>query len=250
MNLIQSTNTPISTIEMTKNKPLFQKAKIQYLAAIVLFIGVLAMTVVLSNANSLYFQRFIGYINPIIVILLSGIVGLLLLSFLLSKKWFVIFKTHYLKGALRHSWLVVVFVSVAILVDLKIVFPIDMIIPFPQSLLFYPIIAFFIEMIFHVLPLSLPLLSLTFFFRHIGYKRLRLISIVLVAILEPTYQAIFMISSPTWSIVGIWVNLFVFNMTQLFIFMKYDFISMFAFRLKYYLIWHIIWGHIRLDVLF
>ena len=43
------------------------------------------------------------------------------------------------------------------------------------------------------------------------------------------------------------------NMTkfkELLIFKRYDFIAMYAFRLVYYLIWHIVWGYARLRSLF
>ena len=40
------------------------------------------------------------------------------------------------------------------------------------------------------------------------------------------------------------------QLAQLLIFKKYDFNSMYAFRLVYYLFWHIGWGHLRLRLLF
>jgi hypothetical protein len=177
-------------------------------------------------------------------------VGLLLLSFLLAKNGFAIFKTHHLKKALWYSWLVGLFVSVAILVDLKSAFPQDMNVPLPLALLFYPIIAFFVEMIFHVLPLALLLPALTSIFKPAIYVRVLWFCIIMVALLEPTYQALNMTDSPTWAVIIVWLNLFAFNLAQLWVFNKFDFLSMYAFRLFYYLIWHILWGHFRLDVLF
>jgi hypothetical protein len=40
------------------------------------------------------------------------------------------------------------------------------------------------------------------------------------------------------------------NICQLHLFKRYDFVSMFAFRLAYYAVWHVVWGHVRLGVLF
>jgi hypothetical protein len=37
---------------------------------------------------------------------------------------------------------------------------------------------------------------------------------------------------------------------QLYVFRRFDFASMYAFRLVYYAYWHILWGVIRLKVLF
>jgi len=76
------------------------------------------------------------------------------------------------------------------------------------------------------------------------------ICIVVVAVLEPTYQASHMSGFPIWSIIAVWTNLFLFNLTQLVIFKKYDFLSMYLARLIYYFVWHIAWGFNRLNLLF
>ena len=101
-----------------------------------------------------------------------------------------------------------------------------------------------------MLPLTLFLVAATIFFRRIVIDRVVLTCILIVALFEPTYQVIFMETYPIWAKVAVWVNLFFFNTTQLFIFRKYGFISMYALRLLYYLIWHVIWGVIRLEFLF
>lgn len=38
--------------------------------------------------------------------------------------------------------------------------------------------------------------------------------------------------------------------TRLALFKRYDFVTMYTFRLVYYLLWHIVWGVIRLRLLF
>ena len=68
--------------------------------------------------------------------------------------------------------------------------------------------------------------------------------------MEPTYQILFMPDFPVWATAGVWINLFLFNIYQLRAFKNYGFISMYVCRIFYYLIWHILWGHFRLDVLF
>jgi hypothetical protein len=42
----------------------------------------------------------------------------------------------------------------------------------------------------------------------------------------------------------------VFNAVQMSIWRHYDFVSMYTMRLVYYLQWHIVWGSVRLHVLF
>jgi hypothetical protein len=40
------------------------------------------------------------------------------------------------------------------------------------------------------------------------------------------------------------------NLAGLFLFRRFGFLPMYALRLFYYLIWHILWGYLRLSVLF
>ncbi|MCB9291467.1 MAG: hypothetical protein H6560_29470 [Lewinellaceae bacterium] len=42
------------------------------------------------------------------------------------------------------------------------------------------------------------------------------------------------------------LHIFLINLIQLWLFKRYDFVSMYTFRLVYYLIWHIGWGWVRL----
>lgn len=232
---------------MTKS-PISEKAQYQVLGVVLL--GILIMTIVLTRFNALLFKRFLGDTHPIVAILLSSILGFLLLSFLLTKQWLTVFHMPHLRKAAGYAWPAVLFSCVAILIDLTIVFPIDMNILFPESLLFYPVIALFVEVVFHVLPITLILLTLSKIFNQARLDQLLWISMIMVAIIEPTYQALEMSTSPSWARVVVWINLYLFNLFQLFIFKKFDFISMYLCRLLYYLVWHIIWGHLRIDLLF
>ncbi len=238
---------------MTKIKELISKERLQYLVFIGLSIGVIGLTEILYFLSNLIFQPFIGGINPLIASFIIVFLGIISLSFLLYNGWFGIYKKENLKGLFRRSALATLFVSITILIDLGVVFPANLNILFPQSLLFYPTMGFLVEILFHVLPLSLLLISLTSIFRNISDKRIIWICILIVSFLEPTYQMVFMGSSnyfPMWVTAIICLNLFLFNLSQLFIFKRFDFISMYSFRLLYYIIWHIVWGYMRLKLLF
>ncbi|MGI9544159.1 MAG: hypothetical protein ACR2MX_12950 [Cyclobacteriaceae bacterium] len=235
---------------MTKLPGLDRSEQIQYTTLAILSGVVVGMTALLTHSNSLIFQRFLGELSAPITFLFIAILGFLVLSFLLSKARFFIYKKGCLKELLRFSWLAVLFPIIAILVDWKIVFPVDMNIAFPESLLFYSAIGFIVEILFHVLPFAVLLFSLSLILKSGSKEKLIWICILLVATLEPIYQILSMSAYPTWAICATWINLYLFNLTQLFLFKKYDFISMFIFRLVYYLIWHVIWGHLRLELLF
>jgi hypothetical protein len=53
-----------------------------------------------------------------------------------------------------------------------------------------------------------------------------------------------------WVAAYTWIHVFVIAFLQLYVFRRFDFVSMYSFRLFYYAYWHILWGVIRLEVLF
>jgi hypothetical protein len=228
------------------------KERLQYLVMTALSIGAVGLTGIIDYSNPLLFQRFIGSIDPFAAAFLMTLLGWILLSFLLSRGWFAIYKKENLKGLVCSSGLAALLGLIMILVDLKVVFPEDLNILFPESLLFYPAIGFFAEILFHVLPLSVLLMVLTSIFRTVSDQHMIWICIFAVALLEPIYQTITGFSNPYPLSVLAYVGLHVFliNLFQLLIFKRYDFISMYAFRLVYYLFWHIGWGYARLKLLF
>jgi hypothetical protein len=46
------------------------------------------------------------------------------------------------------------------------------------------------------------------------------------------------------------VHVLVFNLLSLWFFRRYDFLSVYVFRVSYYGFWHILWGQLRLELLF
>jgi hypothetical protein len=70
--------------------------------------------------------------------------------------------------------------------------------------------------------------------------------------LEPVFQTTlgFSRAYPSWVTGFVALHIFLLNLCQLAIFKRYDFVSMYSFRLMYYLLWHIVWGVIRLKLLF
>lgn len=237
---------------MTKIKELISRERSQYQVFTGLSIGIVVLTGILYFSDNFLFSRFIGRINPLIVSFFIVLTGVISLSFLLSRGWFIIYKKENLKGLIRRSSLAALFALITILVvDINVPFPADMNVLYPESLLFYPAIGFFVEILFHILPLSLFLIFLTSIFKNISNEKIIWICILIVSILEPIYQTMTMFSSsPLWTTVIVLFNLFLFNLAQLLIFKRYDFISMYSFRIVYYMIWHIVWGFVRLKLLF
>jgi hypothetical protein len=157
------------------------------------------------------------------------------------------------QARLQRAALAAVFGLVAVLVDLKVPFPADMNAAFPESLAFYPVMGFGVEILFHVVPLAVLLPILTSVFKGMGQDTAIWIAIGLVALLEPAFQTVTgrpAGSVPLWATAVVALNIFLINLTQLVLFKRFDFVTMYAFRLAYYAIWHVAWGHFRLGILF
>ena len=189
--------------------------------------------------------------NPLLIGIITVVLGILLMSFLLSATTCKIYR----KAALSRIFFIVgiplILIIGIIWVDSKGVFPKDLNMDFPYSLLFYPSIAYIVEIIFHVLPLAMCIFVITSVFKQLDQAKALFISIPLIALIEPIFQIInFGRDYPVWAIVYIGANILVINLSQLWLFAKYDFMSMYALRLVYYILWHIIWGEIRLHWLF
>jgi hypothetical protein len=126
----------------------------------------------------------------------------------------------------------------------------DINVPLPKALLFYPIMAVVVELAFHAIPLSL-LWALVGRNAEEDAKRRRLfVSFGLVALLEPAFQLAWAGELPPWMTVLLAGHLFVFNVAQLWLFRRHGFFTMLGMRLVYYLWWHILWGALRLTLLF
>lgn len=202
-----------------------------------------------------FFKPFIGESNPLLAIALVAVVGFVSLGFLYARGWFEIYSQ---RGNLRG---LVVAAIAATLFGMEIIsaeitnlirLPTDMNVPPPWSLLFYPVIAYVVEVLFHALPLALLLIILGTIFKKSNTNHLVWLCIFIVASLEPLFQTNIGSLERPFSFTKAYAGLHVFaiNLAQLYVFRRYGFISMYSFRLFYYMYWHILWGYVRLQWLF
>jgi len=226
-------------------KPLFAVEQLpQYLVYAGLAIAALGLAATAYFADNLVFSRLIGAMNPFKVMIPIVLSGFVLSAFLLSRYGFAIYGKETLKGVLISAGLASILGAVAILIDYRIVYPKTMNVLFPESLAYYPSIAFFAEIVFHLLPLTLLAIILR--------GKMLWIAILIAALADPIFQifAAVAASYPWWAVIVTGLHVFVINFLMLVVFRRYDFVSMLSFRLFYYIIWHIVWGNIRLRVLF
>lgn len=226
------------------------KERQQYAMFVVLSLAAAGMTGLLSAwpDSAGLFAPYFGRIPPLLAIGITAGLGLLSLGFLVSRGWFQIRTARSLRGVRFAAAIAMIFGVWQAGVDLfGQHFPRDVNVPAPQSLLFYPAMAYVVEVLFHVVPLALLLVVLSLIPETLKPRSSVIIwsCIVVVAGLEPVLVHMRMGAS---TYVGVFV--FVFTLVELDIFRRYDFVAMYALRLTYYLWWHIIWGTLRLRWLF
>ncbi len=223
----------------------------QYAAYLIISLVALFFIIILLPSSGAHFRRFFGEMNAIIVIVLASIVGAVALWLLQTRYNFVLFMgKETIRGLTLSAALATVLAVAIIAADFFIRYPEDLNVPVPQALLFYPAVGFIAEIIFHVLPLALLLIFLNPLGGWIGRERVIWVGILIVATLEPTFQVLFEGKAFTWGAAYTWIHVFAIAFLQLYVFQRFDFVSMYSFRLVYYAYWHILWGVIRLEVLF
>jgi hypothetical protein len=198
-------------------------------------------------------QSFFGQNSPILVMLLTIILGFAGLYLLLSRGWFPVYAPEKGHAIAALYLLVPLYAAVAITIDIVARFGRDINVLFPGSLFFYPAIGFVAEVVFHILPAAALLLALPILFRSARRQTLFWSAIVVVALVEPVFQTALAGSAsplPVWAVILSGFNIFAISVTQLTIFRTAGFIHMYAFRLAYYALWHLVWGSLRLAVFF
>ncbi len=216
-----------------------------YLAAV----GMAAVALVLSAPfQSAPYARFFGTAPAFAVLPATMVLGLILLPFLVRMRW-VSASIPTGKELVGIVILASLFAAPTIAVDWIAPFGADINAPLPVALAFYPAIAFLVEVVFHLLPLAI-LAGIAWLAG--ADPRWFLPAALLVALAEPVFQVIFGATpdAPLWRDVYLVVHLFAFSLVQLWLLRHKGFLGALAFRLVYYGWWHIIWGWLRLDLIF
>lgn len=192
-----------------------------------------------------YFAPYFGSLNPVAVLAAAALCGAIALRELQARHW----RNEASKGGLLG-------IGVAALCATALAIPVMAVdarvrievanVPTPWSLLFYPSIAFVVEVFFHVAPLALMFVGLRSIAR-VSADRAALICIVLVSLIEPLYQVRSALADQTlsWLETYIWWQVWAVNLVQLYLFRRFGFASMYGMRLVYYFWWHIAWASVR-----
>ena len=220
-----------------------------------LFAGLAALAVALTAAahstGSTSFRGFFGGANPLVVVVAVAALGGALVHQLQGRLGLAVWRRHNRSGLGLSAALAVPFAVVMILVDRQGAFPAGLNVPFPGSLAFYPAMAFVAEILFQVVPLAVLAFVLGAVAPGLGRGRILSISVLAASLAEPLYQARLQLAhSAAWAVAYVALHVYLMSLVQLSLYRRRDLLSMYAFRLSYYLIWHIIWGYLRLELLF
>lgn len=238
---------------MTGPAPIHTDDRLQYMAFAAMALAATVATAILYVFRVPYFRLYFGSINPLLAMVIVTALGTISLRFLHVHGWFEIYTKQTFRGAAISAALATMFAIVVIAVDLTAGFPRDLNVPAPWSLLFYPAMAYVVEVCFHAVPLALLLGLRGSVSEALNRNRLLWICILVTAFLEPVFQLwAGYATGKHFSGLAVFAGLQVFaiNLLQLHVFRRYGFLAMYSFRLVYYFYWHILWGFLRLKVLF
>lgn len=203
---------------------------------------IFSLTVILTVWDSSVFVKYLGALNPIQCLLFVMFFGVLSLRYLEKSGRMGMLNPFGLEGLQVSTIFALCFGVIIIFIDFSGVFSDSINVSYPKCVIFYPVMAYIVEIIFHLVPISL--LSM------IKLDDTRLY--YLMAFFEPVFQLAIGggDGSILWASLLISLHIFLINIAQLYVFKKYGFLSMYWLRFGYYFIWHEVWGVLRLTVLF
>lgn len=210
------------------------EARQNFLIPAVLSIAVIAMAAVLADSRRDIFKRLFGNYEPLLLISLFVIAGGVLLLALSRQRVFRIYsRKDGATGVISALLLSTLFAIAVIVAYLVWRLPEGINVALPHAWLFYPVMAYTAEMAFHVIPLAILVFAASFSFRRKLPEPLMWISIVAVALLEPAFQLGLAVKPLSTAGKYTGFHVLAINLCQLYLFKRYDFVSMLSFRLAY-----------------
>lgn len=134
--------------------------------------------------------------------------------------------------------------------DLLFRFPEALNVLLPAALLFYPAIGFVAETVFHLIPAAAALIIDRAIRKNAWEKGAPILLFLPAMLTEPIFQLLFAEELFAATTIFTFFHVFAISMFQIHLLRKHGFLAMFLFRLCYYLLWHVLWGSLRLELLF
>jgi hypothetical protein len=201
----------------------------------------------ISASSVVDFRAYFGSLPPAAAATVVCAMGIPALYLLQKYFFFCVIGTDIGARSLLMSIVAAVpFMATVTLADLFLGFPAGIHVELPVALVFYPAMGFVAQLSLHIVPFALLLMGLTWRFASWPFRRRVWIAIISSASLEAVFQ-LSVSSAPGdgLQVLGIFVavQLFVFGLVELYLFRRFDFVTMYLFRLAYYGYWHLLWGN-------
>ena len=210
-----------------------------------------SLVIILMPGGQAWFRWIFGPVPPLVAVGAGAVVGLVALFFLMRRAGFSVFLgRRTLRGLAVSAGFSTAFGVAIVIADLLLRYPEDTNVPVPQALLFYPAVGFVAEVIFHLVPLAIVLGVLTPLSQRLGPERSIRSAIAVTVLAESVFQVVFAKEFLSWTTAWTALHVSAISLAQLHVFRRYDFVTMYGFRMIYYGYWHILWGVIRLEVMF
>ena len=203
-----------------------------------------------SRNRSVDFSLYFGELPPPVAATSACIFGLVALLVVQKHFGFCVVRSR----PNWWGWIIAVAAAVPFMVsvtlaDLFLRFPADINVPLPIAAVFYPTIGFVAQMMLHVTPFVVVLSVLTRLFPASNNSHRVWLSTLFAALPEAVFQ-IGWSRAPGGGLsmldAFVATHLFGFGLVELVLFRRFDYVSMYLFRLTYYGYWHILWGSIRI----
>jgi DNA-binding response OmpR family regulator len=201
----------------------------------------------LAAAGSSGLERFVGPLPGPVVVAAAGGAGLGALVFLERRGfWRCGTRATVLRGVGLAGAAALPLAAVAIGVDVAVGFPSDTNVVWPAAWVVYPVIAVVAETAFHLLPLSALVWLTRSHFHDLRLTERTLALVLAAAAVEPLAQA----ALGSMLLPFVVPHVFLIGVVEMLLLRRFGYVPMVAFRLLYYLAWHVLWGQARLELLF
>jgi hypothetical protein len=214
--------------------------------------AVVSVAVVSQNSTA-NFEPYFGSLSPPLATMLVGGAGIAALFVLQRRFEFRVGSTDRVLPRFGIATICALpFMISVTLADVTVGFPQALNVPLPFALVFYPAMGFVAQIALHIVPFALLLLVTTSLLRSWPIRRRVWLCIPLTAAVEAWFQigASMANGGPTLLDAFVAAQLFGFGVVELALYRRFDFATMFVFRMAYYAYWHIAWGSLRLEWLF
>ena len=207
----------------------------------------------LTNKPAVPLTRYFGAVPPAIAAAFACAAGVAALAVLQRR-----FGFRAVRGAgadQRRGWwaamaLTIPFMALATVADRMLGFPADINVPPPAGFAFYPAIALVAQFVLHIVPLAIVLLALTTIARRLSRQARTWLAFGLVAAVEAVFQVWSGLLDGEVTALELFVllHVYAFGIVEFTLFRRFDFVTMYLFRLIYYGYWHLLWGYLRLQI--